>query len=130
MIPASLIVVLTITFAVSTKRMAERHVIVRKLDSIEALGAVSDICSDKTGEYVIFSNKCSYSRSCQVRSRKDAWSPVSLGFQPSAPGLSATLSTHSTPPADAWTSARASRLPQIRAKTMAEADNLTHRVQR
>ncbi|TFK84086.1 sodium P-type ATPase-like protein [Polyporus arcularius HHB13444] len=49
MIPASLIVVLTITFAVSTKRMAERHVIVRKLDSIEALGAVSDICSDKTG---------------------------------------------------------------------------------
>ncbi len=54
MIPASLIVVLTITFAVSTKRIAERHVIVRKLDSIEALGAVSDICSDKTGEYEIF----------------------------------------------------------------------------
>ena len=51
MIPASLIVVLTITFAVSTKRMAARHVIVRKLDSIEALGAVSDVCSDKTGKY-------------------------------------------------------------------------------
>ena len=51
MIPASLIVVLTITFAMSTKRMAARHVIVRKLDSIEALGAVSDVCSDKTGQY-------------------------------------------------------------------------------
>ncbi|KAI1792005.1 Na(+)/Li(+)-exporting P-type ATPase [Ganoderma leucocontextum] len=49
MIPASLIVVLTITFAISMKRMAARHVIVRKLDSIEALGAVSDVCSDKTG---------------------------------------------------------------------------------
>ena len=43
MIPASLIVVLTITFAVSTKRMAARHVIVRKLDSIEALGAVDSM---------------------------------------------------------------------------------------
>ncbi|KAI4169310.1 MAG: hypothetical protein LQ343_005808 [Gyalolechia ehrenbergii] len=49
MIPASLIVVLTITMAAGTKRMVERHVIVRKLDSLEALGAVTDICSDKTG---------------------------------------------------------------------------------
>lgn len=49
MIPASLIVVLTITMAVGTKQMVERNVIVRKLDSLEALGAVTDICSDKTG---------------------------------------------------------------------------------
>lgn len=49
MIPASLIVVLTITMAAGTKRMVERHVVVRKLDSLEALGAVTDICSDKTG---------------------------------------------------------------------------------
>ncbi|KAF7183748.1 hypothetical protein CNMCM7691_004098 [Aspergillus felis] len=49
MIPACLVVVLTITMAVGTKRMVERHVIVRKLDSLEALGAVTDICSDKTG---------------------------------------------------------------------------------
>jgi Na+-exporting ATPase len=49
MIPACLVVVLTITMAVGTKRMAERNVIVRKLDSLEALGAVTDICSDKTG---------------------------------------------------------------------------------
>jgi len=49
MIPASLIVVLTITMAVGTKQMVQRNVIVRKLDSLEALGAVTDICSDKTG---------------------------------------------------------------------------------
>ncbi|KAG4304941.1 hypothetical protein PORY_001616 [Pneumocystis oryctolagi] len=49
MIPSSLVVVLTITMAVGTKRMVKRHVIVRKLDSLEALGAITDICSDKTG---------------------------------------------------------------------------------
>ncbi|KAF4544872.1 ATPase P-type K/Mg/Cd/Cu/Zn/Na/Ca/Na/H-transporter [Lasiodiplodia theobromae] len=49
MIPASLIVVLTITMAAGTKRMVERNVIVRNLKSLEALGAVTDICSDKTG---------------------------------------------------------------------------------
>ncbi|KAI5845384.1 hypothetical protein BZA05DRAFT_408351 [Tricharina praecox] len=49
MIPASLVVVLTITMAVGTKIMVSRNVIVRKLDSLEALGAVTNICSDKTG---------------------------------------------------------------------------------
>jgi P-type Na+/K+ transporter len=49
MIPASLVVILTITMAAGTKRMVERHVIVRNLRSLEALGAVTDICSDKTG---------------------------------------------------------------------------------
>ncbi|OAA41796.1 ATPase, P-type, potassium/sodium efflux, fungal [Metarhizium rileyi] len=49
MIPASLVVVLTITMAAGTKRMVQRHVIVRNLKSLEALGAVSNICSDKTG---------------------------------------------------------------------------------
>ncbi|PPJ60270.1 hypothetical protein CBER1_01249 [Cercospora berteroae] len=49
MIPASLVVVLTITMAAGTNRMVERNVIVRNLRSLEALGAVTDICSDKTG---------------------------------------------------------------------------------
>jgi Ca2+-transporting ATPase len=49
MIPSSLIVVLTITMAVGAEVMVSKNVIVRKLDSLEALGGINDICSDKTG---------------------------------------------------------------------------------
>lgn len=49
MIPSSLIVVLTITMAIGAQVMVRKHVIVRKLDSLEALGSIDDICSDKTG---------------------------------------------------------------------------------
>ncbi|KAL4402685.1 P-type ATPase [Malassezia pachydermatis] len=49
MIPASLTAVLTITMAMGGRAMVQRHVIVRKLESLEALGSITDICSDKTG---------------------------------------------------------------------------------
>lgn len=49
MIPSSLVVVLTITMSVGAKVMSNKNVIVRKLDSLEALGSINDICSDKTG---------------------------------------------------------------------------------
>ncbi|KAJ5103956.1 hypothetical protein N7532_004485 [Penicillium argentinense] len=48
-IPESLIAVLTITMAVGTKAMARGNVIVRKLQCLEAVGGVTNICSDKTG---------------------------------------------------------------------------------
>lgn len=49
MIPSSLVVVLTITMAMGAQVMVLKNVIVRKLDSLEALGGIDDICSDKTG---------------------------------------------------------------------------------
>lgn len=48
-IPESLIAVLSITMAIGTRAMAKRHVIVRKLEALEALGGVTNVCSDKTG---------------------------------------------------------------------------------
>jgi magnesium-transporting ATPase (P-type) len=48
-IPESLIAVLTITVAVGAKAMASGNVITRKLSAMEAIGGVTNICSDKTG---------------------------------------------------------------------------------
>lgn len=48
-IPESLIAVLTLTIGVGTKAMAKGNVLVRKLSSLEAIGGVTNICSDKTG---------------------------------------------------------------------------------
>lgn len=48
-IPESLIAVLTITIAIGAKAMAKSNVIIRVSSAIEAVGGVTNICSDKTG---------------------------------------------------------------------------------
>lgn len=48
-IPESLIAVLTITMVTGMTQMRKRKVVLRQLSALEALGGVTNICSDKTG---------------------------------------------------------------------------------
>lgn len=48
-LPLSLVVYRVVTMSSGSKAMVKRQVIVRKMQALESLGSVTNVCSDKTG---------------------------------------------------------------------------------
>ena len=48
-VPEGLLACITISLAITAKKLSEKEVLVKNLEAVETLGSTSCICSDKTG---------------------------------------------------------------------------------
>ncbi|KAG9056424.1 hypothetical protein FS842_010758 [Serendipita sp. 407] len=71
LLPESLTSVTNLTLAVACRQMAARNALIRRMDAIETLGGVHNICSDKTGTITLGRMVL-----------KKAWIPVKAAFVP------------------------------------------------
>ncbi len=91
LVPEALLPTLTLSLAIGAQRMAHRNGLVRELDSVETLGSVTYICTDKTG--TLTRNEMQAVR---------VWTPVGT-VEVSGDGYAPTAQVRGHPPARAAT---------------------------